>query len=81
MYVTVMIHFALVFSNLISIIQFENSQDMDNSSGTELSTHEPLSKTAAAKIARRRSKAGIATSHIDLIKDDFWNARPWILGD
>jgi tRNA(His) guanylyltransferase len=26
-----------------------------------------------------KSKAGIAIEHIDIIKDDFWELRPWIL--
>ena len=38
-----------------------------------------LSKTAAEKERKRRQKAGIAIKHIDIIKDDFWIRRPWIL--
>lgn len=39
----------------------------------------PLSKTAAEKDRKRRLKARIAIEHIDIIKDDFWDQRPWIL--
>ena len=39
----------------------------------------PRSKTAAEKERKRRQKAAIAVQHVDLIKDEFWNRRPWIL--
>jgi tRNA(His) guanylyltransferase len=38
-----------------------------------------LSKTQAEKQRKRRQKAHIAVEHIDLIKDQFWEERPWIL--
>ncbi|KAB2576113.1 tRNA guanylyltransferase protein [Lasiodiplodia theobromae] len=40
---------------------------------------QPLSKTAAEKERKRRAKAKIAVEHVDIIKDDFWLRRPWIL--
>ncbi|EON69651.1 hypothetical protein W97_08911 [Coniosporium apollinis CBS 100218] len=39
----------------------------------------PLSKTAAEKDRKRRAKARIVVEHLDIIKDDFWTQRPWIL--
>ena len=39
----------------------------------------PLSKTAAEKDRKRRLKARIAIEHIDIIRDEFWDQRPWIL--
>jgi len=38
-----------------------------------------LSKTAAEKDRKRRLKARIAIAHIDIIRDEFWDQRPWIL--
>ncbi|KAF2493955.1 tRNAHis guanylyltransferase [Lophium mytilinum] len=40
---------------------------------------QPLSKTATEKDRKRRVKARIVVAHIDIIKDEFWAARPWIL--
>ncbi|KAH6642836.1 tRNAHis guanylyltransferase-domain-containing protein [Boeremia exigua] len=44
-------------------------------------TGQPLqmSRTQKEKDRKRRSKARIITEHVDLIKDDFWEKRPWIL--
>ena len=38
-----------------------------------------ISKTAAEKDRKRRLKARIAIEHIDIIRDEFWDQRPWIL--
>ncbi|KAF2093472.1 tRNA guanylyltransferase [Rhizodiscina lignyota] len=38
-----------------------------------------LSKSAAEKDRKTKAKAKIAVEHIDIIKDDFWGRRPWIL--
>jgi len=38
-----------------------------------------LSKAAAEKERKRRTKAAIAVEHVDIIKDEFWERRPWIL--
>ncbi|KAF2401840.1 putative tRNAHis guanylyltransferase [Trichodelitschia bisporula] len=37
------------------------------------------SKSAAEREKKTKAKAGIAVQHIDLIKDEFWECRPWIL--
>ncbi|QDS70893.1 hypothetical protein FKW77_006197 [Venturia effusa] len=38
-----------------------------------------LSKTAAARERRKKAKAGIAVWHGDVIQDEFWRRRSWIL--
>ncbi|KAF4302203.1 putative tRNA guanylyltransferase protein [Botryosphaeria dothidea] len=40
---------------------------------------QPLSKTAAEKERKKRAKARIAVEHVDVIRDEFWLRRPWIL--
>ncbi|KFX88265.1 hypothetical protein O988_09078 [Pseudogymnoascus sp. VKM F-3808] len=40
-----------------------------------------LSKTQAEKERKARQKAKIVTQHVDFIKDDFWEQRPWILSN
>lgn len=39
------------------------------------------SKTQTDKDKKRRSKARVVVEHLDLIKDDFWDRRPWILSN
>ncbi|KAK8211311.1 tRNA-His guanylyltransferase [Zalaria obscura] len=39
----------------------------------------PLSKTQAEKERKRRQKARVVVEHVDIIKDGFWDSRPWIL--
>jgi tRNA(His) guanylyltransferase len=37
------------------------------------------SKTQAEKEKKRRGKAAIVVHHLDIIKDEFWDRRPWLL--
>lgn len=37
------------------------------------------SKTQAEKDKKKRSKARLVIEHLDIIQDDFWTKRPWIL--
>lgn len=38
-----------------------------------------LSEAEKKKERKERVKASIAIEHTDIIKDDFWNQRPWLL--
>ncbi|KAG9200693.1 tRNA-His guanylyltransferase [Epicoccum nigrum] len=38
-----------------------------------------MSRTQKEKDRKKRNKANIITEHVDLIKDEFWEKRPWIL--
>jgi hypothetical protein len=40
---------------------------------------EALSKSAAEKDKKRKAKARVVIDHLDIIKEDFWVQRPWIL--
>ena len=40
---------------------------------------EAISKTQQEKRRKTRAKAKIVVEHVDIIKDDFWERRPWIL--
>lgn len=37
-----------------------------------------LSKTQAEKLKKLRRKARVVARHVDIIKDDFWEQRPWL---
>ncbi|KAL2125136.1 hypothetical protein VTJ04DRAFT_1501 [Mycothermus thermophilus] len=39
------------------------------------------SKTQNEKDRKRRAKARIVVEHLDIIKDDFWDRRPWLLSN
>ncbi|KAG6116440.1 Glucose-responsive transcription factor [Claviceps humidiphila] len=39
------------------------------------------SKSQAERDRKKRAKARIVVSHTDIIKDEFWNRRPWILSN
>ena len=36
-------------------------------------------KTQAEKERKRQAKATIRVEHLDIIRDDFWGQRPWLL--
>ena len=40
---------------------------------------EVLSKTQKEKERKKRVKATIVTEHVDLIRDEFWQKRPWLI--
>lgn len=40
-----------------------------------------LSKTQQEKEKKRREKAVITVQHVDIIKDEFWERRPWLLSN
>jgi tRNA(His) guanylyltransferase len=37
------------------------------------------SKIQAEKIRKAKAKARVVVQHVDIIKEDFWERRPWIL--
>ncbi|KAG5997021.1 Glucose-responsive transcription factor [Claviceps spartinae] len=39
------------------------------------------SKSQAERDRKKRAKARVVVSHMDIIKDEFWNRRPWILSN
>ena len=41
---------------------------------------EEVSKTQKEKMRKAKMKATIVVEHVDIIKDEFWERRPWILG-
>jgi len=49
--------------------------------GTNPQPGQPPSKSQLAKQRKRHAKAVITVEHVDIIKDAFWEERPWILGD
>ena len=54
-------------------------QEMDDSSSADAQQN-ALSKTQAEKLRKERTKARVVVKHLDIIKDEFWKRRSWILG-
>lgn len=54
------------------------SQEMDDMRPSDEKQNAP-SKTQVEKLRREKAKAKVVVSHFDIIKDDFWERRPWIL--
>lgn len=44
---------------------------------------EPIqqSKSQSENDKKRRAKARVTVEHLDIIKDDFWDQRPWLLSN
>lgn len=39
------------------------------------------SRTQQDKMRKLRRKARVVVDHVDIIKDEFWDKRPWILSN
>lgn len=46
---------------------------------TETNDDAKISKTQAEKMRKTKSKAKVVVEHVDIIRDEFWEERPWIL--
>jgi tRNA(His) guanylyltransferase len=56
----------------------EHSTRMEANTGVPVEAA-VLSKTGADKLRKAKAKARVAVEHVDIIKDEFWERRPWIL--
>jgi len=50
--------------------------------GDNMEVEQPeISKTQAEKDRKKKAKARITVQHVDIIKDEFWDRRPWLLSN
>ena len=42
---------------------------------------EKTSRSHQDKLRKLRRKAQVVVEHVDIIRDDFWDRRPWILSN
>jgi tRNA(His) guanylyltransferase len=40
-----------------------------------------MSKTQQEKLLKNRRKAQVVVKHVDIIQDEFWDRRPWLLSN
>lgn len=58
----------------------KRNTDKDVKLGTSGNPVSNLSRAARDRERKKKSKARIVIEHVDIIKDEFWERRPWILG-
>ncbi|KAL1962537.1 hypothetical protein VTN77DRAFT_9412 [Rasamsonia byssochlamydoides] len=57
------------------------SKDSETGEPPEPETQKEMSRSQQDKLRKLRRKAQVVVEHVDIIKDDFWNRRPWILSN
>jgi tRNA(His) guanylyltransferase len=53
----------------------------EDEGGAKTAEETEISKTREEKDRKRRAKARITVQHVDIIKDEFWERRPWLLSN
>lgn len=75
-------------SLLITVMQYqlEDPKPTSDSKSGPLDDDEPalvqeasMSRSQQDKVRKLRRKAQVVVDHVDIIKDEFWERRPWIL--
>ncbi|KAG5300607.1 tRNA guanylyltransferase [Histoplasma ohiense] len=75
---------SVIFRNYEIQPQIEKMSGGSKEVEYEVGEEGPPAKMTKSQIARMRKiqkKATIAVMHLDIIKDDFWDKRPWILSN
>ncbi|KAK2784923.1 hypothetical protein FQN53_008109 [Emmonsiellopsis sp. PD_33] len=59
----------------------ETSKEEDNEAEGDEGQPTEMSKSQLARLRKIQKKATVVVRHVDIIKDDFWEQRPWILSN
>ena len=74
-----------LFREAADALQYDNSSSEHGRTAsipaTLNSETSELSRIQKEKEGKPRVRASIKIAHTDIIKDDFWNQRPWLLSD
>lgn len=73
-----------VISLRLTPAQYELQEPKSAAASTEDDTSVPESKSSRSqqdRLKKLRRKAQVVIDHVDIIKDDFWERRPWILSN
>lgn len=54
---------------------------IEDESSAKTVEEQKISKTQEEKDKKRRAKAMVTVQHVDVIKDEFWERRPWLLSN
>ena len=69
---------------VLTLTQYELMPDDEDQGIQNLEdTADPAQRTKRQmdRDMKRKAKAHIVVEHLDIIKEDFWNRRPWILSN
>lgn len=58
-----------------------SGEDVVGECTEEMVEEREQSKTQREKERKRKAKAPIVVEHVDIIRDEFWERRPWLLSD
>lgn len=67
---------------LVALPRYEDDSRRESSvvdTEDEIRNEKELSKTQKEKMKKARQKAKVIVEHVDVIKDEFWLRRPWLL--
>ena len=56
-----------------------DGDDVDDGPGSVGYEEQVVSKSQQEKVRKAKQKAKVVVLHCDVIKDEFWERRPWIL--
>ncbi|KAL4871235.1 hypothetical protein BDV12DRAFT_32658 [Aspergillus spectabilis] len=59
--------------------QYQLEEAKSSSVEEEIAAQEKVSRSQQEKVRKLRRKAPVVVEHVDIIKDDFWEKRPWII--
>lgn len=59
----------------------QTSADDNGSGASSVVPGSKPSKSQQDKLRKLRRKARVVVDHVDIIKDEFWDRRPWILSN
>lgn len=71
-------------SHFLTSGQYELQEPKSATASTEDDSSVPEPKQSRSqqdKLKKLRRKAQVVIDHVDIIKDDFWERRPWILSN
>ena len=54
-------------------------QTTEGNEEVEATATSPMSKTQLDRLSKSRRKALVVVEHLDIIQDEFWERRPWLL--
>ncbi|RDL33161.1 tRNA(His) guanylyltransferase [Venustampulla echinocandica] len=63
------------------LVEPSSASEMVEEDSAKTTEQLELSKTQQEKDRKRRAKARITIQHVDVIKDEFWERRPWLLSN
>ena len=67
--------------NQYELVEPGAAPEVSNEDTAKITEQAELSRTQVEKDRKRRAKARITVQHVDIIKDEFWERRPWLLSN